>query len=72
MTFACFMGEGTWPVIHIFLIRFTVIYSAMLPAPCSNSAVILSGPADFFLFSLLRAAIMVGASGGFVMSAMGG
>ena len=44
----------------------------MLPAPYRSSAVILSGPADFFLFSLLRAAIIVGASGGFIMSAMGG
>ena len=72
MILACFMGAGTYPVVQIFWIRFTVIYSAMFPAPYRSSAVILSGPADFFLFSLLRAAIIVGASGGFVMSAMGG
>ena len=54
MTSACFMPIGTFLSSHIFYIRYTVMYSPVLPAPISNSAVIPSGPHAFFILSFLR------------------
>ena len=54
ITSACFMPMGTFLSSHIFCIRYTVMYSPVLPAPNSSSAVIPSGPHAFFILSFLR------------------
>ena len=71
ITFACFMAAGIVHSSQTFCISAIVIVSPIGPAPYSSSAVILSGPAAFFFFSLASASLMVRSSGGFAISATG-
>ena len=71
-TSAAFIADGTFLLLHILWMRFTVILSPIGPAPCSSSAVIWSGPQAFFFLSLWRLLMISSSVGGFFIIVVGG